>query len=237
MKFQFKIHYRMKPIRALFCAFLAAAMAACAASPLPPEQFTNATGESPRKDLPGKSLPRDARGRALPADRQASQTVSALEEERTKSPPAVGIAAAPQAGAVVLRHKVRLEMPGRDIPSFDGILRISRADNTLRMRVLGLGGMGLTLFDINVTPTDAQAAYLSPRLAVIPGLVENIAFCVRNLLPEAGGGNSGEDAGEGWSVSRSGERPWPGETVFRNEKPEYTVRVRLLGMSEERGQP
>ncbi|MDR2799877.1 MAG: hypothetical protein LBB52_01245 [Desulfovibrio sp.] len=176
----------MQFIRALLCALLAAALAACAASPLP------------------------------------------LEEEREKRAPALGDKTAPQGGAVVLRHKVRLEMPGRDIPPFDGILR--RADGTLR--VLGLGGMGVTLFDINVTPTDARAVYLIPGLAGISGLVENIALCARNILPEAGGEGS-EDSGVGWSVSRSGERPWPREVVFRHEKPEYTVRVRLLGISED----
>ncbi|MDR1489620.1 MAG: hypothetical protein LBS65_03920 [Desulfovibrio sp.] len=154
-----------------------------------------------------------------------------LDEERAKPSPAVGDKAAPQGETVVLRHKVRLEIPGRDIPPFDGIMRINRADKTLR--VLGLGGMGLTLFDISVTPTDARAVHLIPRLAGVPGLVENIALCARKILPEAGGEGVGGYAGEGWSVSRSGERPWPREVVFRNEKPQYTVRVRLLGISED----
>lgn len=81
--------------------------------------------------------------------------------------------------AQVFRHKVRLEAPGLEAVAFDGVLRLEASGQQPSVRVVGLGGLGMTLFDITIGPARAETAFLHPSLRRIRGVEGEIARCVR----------------------------------------------------------
>ena len=160
---------------------------------------------------------------------------------------------------VEFRHKVRLEVPGMTVPgSFDGIMRLENNGGKPSIHVLGHGGMGLTLFDMTVTPDETSTAYLHPSLARVPHIEEHISRCVTSvwfdsLSLAARNGRTGREQfreehrgrvvehifsdgrpelscapDHGWTVRLSAERPWPKSMRFENLNPEYTVHIRLI---------
>ena len=99
----------------------------------------------------------------------------------------------------VMRHRVRLRIPGKNIDlAFDGIMRLSHSPRTAR--VVGMGGFGLKLFDLTVSPTYVTTHFLHPSIARIPHAADRIAFCIRRIwmgygpTPHDGITLSGKDA-------------------------------------------
>lgn len=79
----------------------------------------------------------------------------------------------------VLRHAVRLEIRGQAPQAFDGMLGFDARRRTAR--AVALGGFGLKLFDLTVTPDTVETHLLHPALARVPGMAERIAFCIRRI--------------------------------------------------------
>lgn len=90
----------------------------------------------------------------------------------------VKIPAIPQ-DPVLYRHAVRLEIRGKSPLTFDGMLRFDARQDAAR--AVALGGFGLKLFDLTITPTDVETHTLHPALARIPDIVDHIAFCIRRI--------------------------------------------------------
>ncbi|MDR2075914.1 MAG: DUF3261 domain-containing protein [Desulfovibrio sp.] len=162
-----------------------------------------------------------------------------------------------------LRHHVQVHIPGHSLPSFDGLLAItaSPTGNPARIRAVGLGGMGLTLFDLTVTPAAFHTALLHPALRRIPSLDAHIAHCIQGIwfaaLPEALAPRAGNEAQEGrgvsltripdgqggqdiraaapdgsWVARFADTRPQPETILFENMRPPYLVQIRLLISAE-----
>ena len=82
--------------------------------------------------------------------------------------------------ALVFRHKVSIEIPGRPfLGTVDGVMRLDGEARTVH--VVALGGMGVTLFDMTVTPDAARTNFILPGLARAPRIEEQIALCVRSV--------------------------------------------------------
>ncbi len=81
---------------------------------------------------------------------------------------------------LVFRHKVTLDISGQPSPrTFDGVMRLDGQKQTAE--VVGLGGMGLTLFSMTVSPDSSHTTFLHPSLARVPNIEDQIALCVRSL--------------------------------------------------------
>lgn len=80
----------------------------------------------------------------------------------------------------VFRHKVIVthsRIP--QFPRLDGLMELSRSPDTIHL--VGLGPMGLTLFNLTITPHEVQTLFLHPSLARIPNFPEHVAACVRSV--------------------------------------------------------
>jgi hypothetical protein len=103
------------------------------------------------------------------APRRLEQPLTVLERHRPAAP-------------VLLRHKVRLDIPGILLPgSIDGMMLIEPGNTAPSVRVVGLGGIGITLFDMTVTAEGYAGSFLHPSLARVPHVEEHIARCVRSV--------------------------------------------------------
>jgi hypothetical protein len=79
-----------------------------------------------------------------------------------------------------LRHIVRLSIPGNDLDqTFNGIMRFDSTGQT--MRLIGMAGFGLKLFDLTVRPEALETHFLHPGLGRVHDMPERIAFCVRRI--------------------------------------------------------
>lgn len=82
--------------------------------------------------------------------------------------------------ARTLRHQVRLRIPGKGLDlTFGGMMRLEPRDRSVRL--VALGGFGLKLFDLTVTPNALHTHFLHPGLKRVPNMAERIAFCVRRI--------------------------------------------------------
>ncbi len=235
-------------------SFLAALLAAaCAASCAPPPARVDALGNgTPSGLLPSVTVaPETAAEAKSPCAASSAQENPASPQ---KNPPAtrehpVMIQATPAAPpmmagvrprqSVIFRHKVRIDVPGRPfLGTVDGLLRLDGEKDSLH--VVGLGGMGLTLFDMIVTPAGEETAFLHPGLARVPHIREHIALCLRSLwfhaLARTAGGEASAPDGS-WTAELSGPPEpggrWPKIMVFRHKKPPYQVRIQLVDMRTE----
>lgn len=81
-------------------------------------------------------------------------------------------------GGWIFRHALVLDVAGRGAAlSFTGMMRLD-ADREI-VDVVGLGGVGLTLFDLKITRSCVETRFLHPSLARLPGVGERIAALVR----------------------------------------------------------
>ena len=81
---------------------------------------------------------------------------------------------------VIMRHMISLHISGQ--PSdlvFTGIMRL--APQTHTARVVGMGGFGLKMFDLTISPKTLTTHFLHPGIARISHAAEHIAFCVRRI--------------------------------------------------------
>lgn len=154
----------------------------------------------------------------------ASQT----QEAKTRIPaPVQNSACLQEQEGDFFRHRVRLVLPGQNAPFvFDGLMFLtegkSGSDENRRIRLAGLGGMGLRLFSLLIDREALRLEYLHPSLARIPHVEEHIARCVRVLWLSAEVENDSEQ------VLRSSERPWPRTLVFTQADPKFTVEIHLV---------
>lgn len=143
----------------------------------------------------------------------------------------------PVAGVWVFRHKVRLDFPGRkEARSFDGMMRLDLSSRSIH--AVGLGGMGMQLFDVMVTENETHVRYLHPLMRRIPGAADHIAFCLRRIwfdcltiMPQ-----TTAEAGEGWRFAASGntlDAYWPDIVHFSNTRDNYALTIRLLRAQRE----
>ncbi|MDR0828123.1 MAG: hypothetical protein LBN33_09680, partial [Desulfovibrio sp.] len=80
----------------------------------------------------------------------------------------------------VLRHKVYLDIPGLDISQrFDGMMRLDMDKDLIH--VVGLGGLGMRLFDLTLSAGAGQIAYLHPVLEKVPDAGAKISECIGNI--------------------------------------------------------
>lgn len=83
-------------------------------------------------------------------------------------------------GVWVFRHRVHFVLPEQQLDlGFDGVMRLDTAGRNIH--VVGLGGLGLRLFDLRLTPDGVTDAYLHPSLRKLPRATERIAWCVRRI--------------------------------------------------------
>jgi hypothetical protein len=140
-------------------------------------------------------------------------------------------------GIWTFRHKVRLDIPSRDVSqSFDGLMRLNLAEKTAH--IVGVGVLGMRLFDIKVTPERIMVGYIHPMLLKIPRVEEQIAFCVRRIwfdclviVPQPA-----SLSGLGWSFVSSRhtvDNFWPDLITFANTQDNYTLTIRLLHVQRE----
>jgi len=141
-------------------------------------------------------------------------------------------------GAWTFRHKVRLDIPDRGVSqSFDGLMRLDLAEKTAH--VVGIGALGMRIFDIKVTPEQMMIGYIHPMLLKTPRLKEHIAFCVRRIwfdclaiIPQPA-----SLSGAGWNFASSGHATddfWPDVITFTNTQDQYTLTIRLLHAQREK---
>lgn len=97
----------------------------------------------------------------------------------------------PARNGLLLRHSVRLQIPGRNFDqTFSGIMRFD--DDGQSIRLVGMAGFDMKLFDLSISNEAVGTHFISPGLSRINKLPEHIAFCVRRIwlphLPENGNG-------------------------------------------------
>lgn len=113
--------------------------------------------------------------------------------ELPTSPPAATLSQYrdPARNGLLLRHSVRLQIPGRGLDqTFSGIMRFDH--NADSIRLVGMAGFGMKLFDLSIRQEAVETHFISPGLSRINNLSEHIAFCVRRIWlapqPEIGNG-------------------------------------------------
>ena len=140
-------------------------------------------------------------------------------------------------GIWVFRHKVRLEMPGRNIAhNFDGMMRLDLASRTVH--AVALAGMGIQLFDVAITEKDIVVHYIHPLMRKIPGATDHIAFCLRRIWFDclAVVSQPAVETGDGWRFTASGNTRdafWPDIVLFTHTRDNYTLTIRLLQAQRE----
>ena len=97
----------------------------------------------------------------------------------------------PARNGLLLRHSVRLQIPGRNFDqTFSGIMRFDHDGQSIRL--VSMAGFGMKLFDLSISQEAVETHFISPGLSRINNLPEHIAFCVRRIwlthLPETGNG-------------------------------------------------
>jgi len=81
---------------------------------------------------------------------------------------------------LLLRHLVRLRIPKYGLDqTFNGIMRFEGGGRSVR--VVGMGGFGMKLFDLTIRPDALERHFMHPGLSRIPDMAEHIAFCVRRI--------------------------------------------------------
>ena len=123
----------------------------------------------------------------------ASMTNQQSQTELPNSPLAATLAQYhdPARNGLLLRHSVRLQIPGRNFDqTFSGIMRFDHDGQSIRL--VGMAGFGMKLFDLSISNEAVETHFISPGLSRINNLPERIAFCVRRIwlthLPENGNG-------------------------------------------------
>ncbi len=95
--------------------------------------------------------------------------------------------------AVRLRHVVSVSVAGHSPFTFTGLMEKDEQNN--RLRAVGLQGVGLTLFDMTVTPHGYALHRVHPSFARIPGAVDTTSASIRRIFFECpAGASSGADA-------------------------------------------
>ena len=125
----------------------------------------------------------------------------------------------------IFRHKVIVAHPRLpQFPRLDGLMELSRSPDTVHL--VGLGPMGLTLFNLTITPHDVQTLFLHPSLARIPHFPEHVAACVRSIWfsPTHPAPESGNNQGANGQKSSAF---WPPITYTAPNKA-YTVSIQTL---------
>lgn len=85
-----------------------------------------------------------------------------------------------ETGLWLFRHKVTLEFPGRNFSqSFDGLMRIDFRARSVR--VAGVAGLGMQLFDVTIDNTGTTVTYMHPILAKVPGMTRHMSECIQNI--------------------------------------------------------
>ncbi len=102
----------------------------------------------------------------------------------------------PARNGLLLRHSVRLRIPGRNVDqTFSGLMRFDHDGHTIRL--VGMAGFGMKLFDLSISQDAVETHFISPGLSRITNLPEHIAFCVRKIWltpqPTTGTGLSGAE--------------------------------------------
>ncbi|MGE4441644.1 MAG: DUF3261 domain-containing protein [Desulfomicrobium sp.] len=86
----------------------------------------------------------------------------------------------PARNGLLLRHSVRLRIPGRNVDqTFSGVMRFEHDGRTIRL--VGMAGFGMKLFDLSISQDTVETHFISPGLSRINKLPEHIAFCVRKI--------------------------------------------------------
>jgi len=81
---------------------------------------------------------------------------------------------------VLMRHMIRLHIQGKPSDlTFSGIMRFTPKSNTAR--VVGMGGFGLKMFDLTISPHRVTIHFLHPGIARISHAADRIAFCIRRI--------------------------------------------------------
>lgn len=134
---------------------------------------------------------------------------------------------------LVFRHKVSLEFPNRTtLLVFDGVLQLNGEQQPL-LRAVGLGAMGITLFDLTIDKSGVSVAAINPAIARLPHFRQQIALCLASFYNKLFGVSMFEfdkSTKDSLEMELSGERPWPQLAVFRHAAPEYIVKLRLAGV-------
>lgn len=86
----------------------------------------------------------------------------------------------PARNGLLLRHSVRLQIPGRNFDqTFSGIMRFDHDGQSIRL--VGMAGFGMKLFDLSISKEAVETHFISSGLSRINNLPEHIAFCVRRI--------------------------------------------------------
>lgn len=93
---------------------------------------------------------------------------------------AAGTGTGAVSGVWLFRHKVRLDIPARNVSlPFDGLMRLEA--DVPRVRVTALGGFGLRLFAMEVGPDSLRVLYLHPSVKNVPRVTEYAAESIRRI--------------------------------------------------------
>ncbi|MDR2573112.1 MAG: hypothetical protein LBC94_01990 [Desulfovibrio sp.] len=154
------------------------------------------------------------------------QDIPADPDDRSKTP----------APGVVLRHKVSIDFLKQKNPfTFDGLLQLGGAPHAPLLRAVGLGAMGLTLFDMRMTQKTVTVAAIHPSLWRIPHFRQQIALClagVYNTLFDSPAFAFDKTKNGHGETRLSDERPWPQNMEFKHNGPDYIVTMKLVGIQK-----
>ncbi len=138
--------------------------------------------------------------------------------------------------AARVRHRLALAVAGREELRFDGLMLQSAEAE--RFRVVGMGGFGLTMFDLVIGPDYVRTISMLPMAARMPNAADNIAGAVRRIwfhcLPALEQGeNADGPACRGIRVK--GFSPGHEPSRITLEGDHYTLHI--LTLEEHPGQP
>jgi hypothetical protein len=135
---------------------------------------------------------------------------------------------------LTFRHKVSVEFPKQSTPLvFDGLLQLGGERQKPVLRAVGLGVMGLTMFDITIAGDTLTVSTMQPSLRRIPDFHRHTALCLASVYGELLGipamteKNTLPGHGE---VRFSEDRPWPEQVEFRHYDPDYAVKLKFVGL-------
>ncbi|MDR1777931.1 MAG: hypothetical protein LBR31_08920 [Desulfovibrio sp.] len=137
----------------------------------------------------------------------------------------------PQEQSLSFRHKVSITFPRQTNPvTFDGLLQLDGLPHKPVLRAVGLGTMGLTMFDMTIAKGILKISTIHPALLRMPHFKEHMALCLtsvygRLLGIDADSAKPGQNQAE---IDFSDEKPWPRNMKFKHNKPDYTVAIRLV---------
>jgi hypothetical protein len=135
----------------------------------------------------------------------------------------------------VFRHKVSLEFPRQSSSLlFDGLLEVGGTPPSPVLRAIGLGAMGLTMFDIIIAKDILTVSAIHPSLSRLPHFKEQLTLCLMRVYSELFGTDTklaGTDTFQ-LTPNLSGEKIWPQKMEFKHYDPDYTVTIKVVEVQE-----